>query len=723
MAIPFVTITGSLVTPDGDTPVKGTIRCRLSQPGTALDGPSAVRVIPFATGSVTDGVVSLSLVPNDAITPSGTFYQASFSVTLDTGRTLAWTENWQLASSPSTIDIGAVPRIDEVTGTVSDAAALRSEIIQGDQQSNAYTDAQITALSAAGGPGATEVSLSSATSAGSTTGRTLRDRFADVVNVRDFGALGDGTTNDTAAVQAAVDAAVAAGGGTVFFPPGTYMVTSVNVQEGIRLLGTAGSIIKRPASQPNGTRTFTTQNRKWNNALDSVPLVFENLILDGNRANQGAYNAYQLEQSHLVFLQGNSANAGRLRVIVKGCTLKEGVADGVSVYNNVDLTISDCFFDNLFRGGLVVTGGWSKVRGTNLRMMGDVEPTGLDFEVDGPGYGGSLRVDVELSNVDCAGDFDFAVKDGSVVFLSEIQSHAAPFNFYALDSTVRVQDSRFTVGVFSGSANRIVNPTDVKFTNVEFVVSEAGEPGDQTYAAAHVYWNVSSSTTGQRLEFDNCVFRTDSTIEAGDTVYGIYTEPDMYENDNRLIVRGGEFRAGLDIGIDLHQGGNLYLFNPMFDSATAVRFAPGGAYYSKVFVDGMTLGPGVTTYMNIYSHIANQTLRHVNTVLDESKNVLATTLGITNNVYEGGRTILSATDPASATNKGGLKGDVWRLKAPVAGSPSAWDCTVTHLTAATWVPRPARGAAQSDSVAADVATLKTDFNSLLAKLRAAGIIA
>lgn len=41
-------------------------------------------------------------------------------------------------------------------------------------------------------------------------------------NVLDYGAAGDGVTNDTAAIQAAIDAAYAAGGGQVFLPTGTY---------------------------------------------------------------------------------------------------------------------------------------------------------------------------------------------------------------------------------------------------------------------------------------------------------------------------------------------------------------------------------------------------------------------------------------------------------------------------------------------------------------------
>ena len=43
--------------------------------------------------------------------------------------------------------------------------------------------------------------------------------------VSDYGAVADGITDDTAAINAAITAANAAGGGTVFLTPGTYGIT------------------------------------------------------------------------------------------------------------------------------------------------------------------------------------------------------------------------------------------------------------------------------------------------------------------------------------------------------------------------------------------------------------------------------------------------------------------------------------------------------------------
>jgi len=56
--------------------------------------------------------------------------------------------------------------------------------------------------------------------------RSSLSKLHDFVSVMDFGAVGDNTNDDTAAIQAAVNAVLAAGGGTVYVPPGSYKVTA-----------------------------------------------------------------------------------------------------------------------------------------------------------------------------------------------------------------------------------------------------------------------------------------------------------------------------------------------------------------------------------------------------------------------------------------------------------------------------------------------------------------
>lgn len=56
------------------------------------------------------------------------------------------------------------------------------------------------------------------------TARTVQAKLQDTVSVKDFGATGDGVTNDRAAIQAAIDALFAAGGGTLLFPNGKYVL-------------------------------------------------------------------------------------------------------------------------------------------------------------------------------------------------------------------------------------------------------------------------------------------------------------------------------------------------------------------------------------------------------------------------------------------------------------------------------------------------------------------
>jgi hypothetical protein len=88
--------------------------------------------------------------------------------------------------------------------------------------------------------GASVPALTGSTFTASGTGavaRTIASKLGDVVSVKDFGATGDGIVDDTAEIQAALDA-LETNGGTVWFPPGKYVITAtLLVPSGVVLQG------------------------------------------------------------------------------------------------------------------------------------------------------------------------------------------------------------------------------------------------------------------------------------------------------------------------------------------------------------------------------------------------------------------------------------------------------------------------------------------------------
>ena len=64
------------------------------------------------------------------------------------------------------------------------------------------------------------------------------------VSIRDFGAVGDGTTKDTKAVQAAIDACHRSGGGTVIVPPGVFLIGTIYLRDNINLHLAPGATLK-----------------------------------------------------------------------------------------------------------------------------------------------------------------------------------------------------------------------------------------------------------------------------------------------------------------------------------------------------------------------------------------------------------------------------------------------------------------------------------------------
>jgi hypothetical protein len=95
---------------------------------------------------------------------------------------------------------------------------------------------------------------------------------ARIYNIRDFGAKGDGTTLDTAALQAAIDACTKDGGGTVLVPAGTFHIGAVEMKSNVTLhIAAAGTLLG-------------SADGKQYHAIDAIPLRGDSTLGDGNWA-------------------------------------------------------------------------------------------------------------------------------------------------------------------------------------------------------------------------------------------------------------------------------------------------------------------------------------------------------------------------------------------------------------------------------------------------------
>jgi polygalacturonase len=109
------------------------------------------------------------------------------------------------------------------------------------QNPNSHTRRDFIRLAEAGVAGAAIGAVAGAPTPASA--QAGAPRRATVFSVRDFGATGDGHSIDTPAIDKAIDAAGAAGGGTVLFPAGTYACFSIHLRSNVELRLERGATI------------------------------------------------------------------------------------------------------------------------------------------------------------------------------------------------------------------------------------------------------------------------------------------------------------------------------------------------------------------------------------------------------------------------------------------------------------------------------------------------
>jgi len=150
-----------------------------------------------------------------------------------------------------------------------------------------------------------------------------------VYNIRNYGAKGDGKALDTAAVQAAIDACMHDGGGTVLVPAGTFQIGSVELKSNVTLhIAAAGKLLG-------------SADGKQYHAVDAIPLRGDTTLEDGNWALLFAVNAKNVAIEGPGTIDGQGA---QFHAAVRGATPPSGLGGNkrpyhVLVYRCEDLAI------------------------------------------------------------------------------------------------------------------------------------------------------------------------------------------------------------------------------------------------------------------------------------------------------------------------------------------------------------------------------------------------
>ena len=181
--------------------------------------------------------------------------------------------------------------------------------------------------------------------------QSVQSKLQESVSVNDFGAVGDGVTDNTTAFQTAV----LSGASQVLIPTGTYLCDKINIPPYVHILGEGreGSIVKFK-SGATSLSLFQFLNATGPISQNKYANRISNLTLEGTVATEG-FDEFR----HLILCQGVS------HFSLDNCILRGFQGDGLSIRNgniqaeNFNVIVTNCVFDgvnNDNRNAISITG-------------------------------------------------------------------------------------------------------------------------------------------------------------------------------------------------------------------------------------------------------------------------------------------------------------------------------------------------------------------------------
>ncbi len=191
-----------------------------------------------------------------------------------------------------------------------------------------------------------------------------------VMDVKAFGATGDGTTIDTPAINKAIDAAAAAGGGTVRFPAGNYLCYTIRLKSNVSLYLDQGAVIVAadPPADGKGGYDEAEPNQAWEQYQDYGHNHWKNSLIWGDGL-------------HDISILGPGRIWGR--GLSKG--YGPGPKSGMPGVGNKSISLKNCY-NVLLKDFQILKGGWFGILATgvdNLTIDGltiDTNRDGMDID-------------------------------------------------------------------------------------------------------------------------------------------------------------------------------------------------------------------------------------------------------------------------------------------------------------------------------------------------------